>query len=336
MQPQRDFDQPSETHQPTPPPVMTPTVHLYSAAPLPAEKKPPVRSSLLLVIIGIIAVPMALDKIAGALASSRKTGVVYQNREISQGEAKATINDFANISKSAKASFDADSKPVGAKSSRESGPSAKATAKDLSNITKDANVSDPSSLTRTPAQTEIGRRFQAIMQKGQEETLQYRQAIAEARSPDYLSPAQLGTENGRADARRIFEEYRAATTLYRSQSAELEDEITNFSKELVGQAPRDLAQHDAEQAEMYRLDDDQMATIDQVLNFVDQEKPRYDSSSNKLIFANDGDVDQYRQMASDLERKQELLEQRRAEILQGRQRGIAAANQRLQQDAAQP
>lgn len=288
MQPERNYEKPPQV---APPPVNLAKTH-YIYPPQPAAPKP--RTSILWVVLAIIAVPMFLDKIAGALTASRGTQLQNNGRKLSPTEARAAVQDIATITHSEKAG-------------------------------------DPSSLnTSFQPQTELGKQFETLMQTAQAATSTYLKATAEARSKNFLTSQQLGTTSGRADARRIHTEYIEATKTYRIASANYASQLVAFVNQISDQNPVQFSTYKAEEDELARLGDDQSKSISNLLDFVDHERPSYDQQTHKLSFTSDKAIAEYKALAHDIAQKTGDLAGRKEEILQHRQNSLRQSLTTLQ------
>jgi hypothetical protein len=288
MQPERNYEQPPQV---TPPPVASGETHyMYPTAP-PAQKP---RTSILWVVLVIIAVPMLVDQVFGALAANRGTQLHYNGRKLSPAEARAAVQDIATITQGEKAG-------------------------------------DPNSLnTSFQPQTELGKQFETLMQTAQAASATYLKATKEARSDTFMTPQQLGTATGRADAQRIHSEYMAATKTYRVASANYASQLAAFINQISDQNPVQFSAYKAEDDELAKLGDDQSKSISNLLNFVDHAAPTYDRHTHKLNFQSDEDVAQYKTLADDVAEKTGALAGRKEEILQGRQNALRRSLTTLQ------
>ncbi len=288
MQPERNYEQPPQI---TPPPVATGSqVYMHPAAP-PVQKP---RTSILWVILVIIAIPMALDSIFGALNQARGSHLSYDGQRLPPAEARAAVQDIAAITQGEKAG-------------------------------------DPSSLnTDYQPQTKIGEQFQTLMQTAVVASSKYLKDTAEARSKTFLTPHQLGTPNGRANARRIHLKYIAATNTYRIASTEYASKLAAFINQISGQQSIQPGAYQAEDNELARLSDGQSQGITKVLDFVDQERPSYDAQTHKLTFTSAAAVTEYKALADDVAVQSGVLAGRKGEILQRRQSALRQSLTTLQ------
>ncbi len=195
--------------------------------------------------------------------------------------------------------------------------------REIAQMTKGVRAGDPHSInTNYVPDTELGRRFRDLLVSAQKINDDYMSAITEAKSPDYMSPKQLGTTEGRKEAHRIHADYEAATTQYENATAAYLQKLNDFISETTGKSLQQLPQTKAENAEMARLDSDESNSVDKMLNFVDSAKPTYIARTNKLNFASDQDVQTYRSIAHEIFAKQDALYVRKKAIMADRQRRI--------------
>ena len=253
---------------------------------------PKKRVSIVWIVLGIIGALIFVDNVLGQL--SEHSGVNVDGHEISQSESKQSLNEVAQL-------------------------------------TKGVRAGDPNSLnTSYVPSTELGTRFRDLLLEAKKINSDYMSEIAEAQSPDFLSPKQLGSESGRKDARRIHKDYEAATSKYEISTVSYLGELNSFVEETTGKTLSQMQNAKAENAEIAKLESDESKSIDKMLDFVDQTKPVYDAKDNKLSFGNDGDVLKYRAIAAEIFFKQDALYVRKKEILTNRQKQINWAVNDLQ------
>jgi len=268
----------------TPPPVVSAPA-LVPGTPYPhAQAAPKKRVSIVLVVLGIVGALIFVDNVLGQLHDA--TGVNVNGRELSQSESNNSVRDIAQM-------------------------------------TKGVRTGDPHSIkTDYVPDTELGRRFRDILLSAQKINDDYMNAIAESKSPDYMSPKQLGSASGRKDARRIHNDYETATSQYEKSTNAYLQKLDAFISETTGKSLPDLPLTNDENAEIAKLEADESKSIDKMLDFVDSAQPTYDAKTNKLRFATANDVQTYRSIAADIFDKQHALYARKKAILESRQKRI--------------
>jgi len=274
--------QPLRNDQPTPPPQFPASAPPQLFVSPPAAQEPPKkRLSIVWIVLAIIAVPVFGEQLL--FGGQRHTGVSYQGQELTPSESKSAIQDIAAM-------------------------------------TSHVRAGDPTSFdTSYEPQTEIGQRFKTLLISAQKLQADYAEGTKDAHSPTYLSPKELGNPDGRKEAHRIHDKFGAATKKFRDGTANYQESLSQLAADMSGKPNGHLQEFRDQDQELARLDTDEMASIEKLIDFTDSSKPTYDARTGKLNFRTDADVAKYKSIYAEIVEKEHSLVARRMEIMKSRQ-----------------
>jgi hypothetical protein len=159
---------------------------------------------------------------------------------------------------------------------------------DMTGIIGNSAADDAGSLnTHFPAKSEIGRAFEGLMRELQVIEADYQKAAKETNSNDYLSPAQLGTDSGRAKARQQHKSYVAAAQRYWEGIPKWNIHLSQFAHDMSSGAG-DQSFVAGKISQLQRLDNANSERVEQLLDLADHARPTFDKAANKLVFSSQG------------------------------------------------
>ena len=196
-------------------------------------------------------------------------------------------------------------------------------ARDMVELTAGMRAGDPRTFNSSyQPTTEGGRQFKVILAKQAQNYSDYLDETKEARTKHFLQPSLLSNDAGRADARRIHNEYRVAETKLRNENDEYFEKFAKICSD-SGVISTDAMQQVRNDDRVLRQADDQtMTSIDNIINFVDQKKPTLDETTGWLLFQNTEDAKTYNDLVERQRRSNATFLTFKRRVMASRQNSI--------------